>query len=143
MRADERQAAQASEKQADLDAAAEVRRAILPWRRKIRNVSRLDFTPRGHAAYGHDPISGFLFLLMFPLWLPALIAGLFAIVEFLLAAPFVPIALLYRKVRGAWPVELIDGRGHVMERTYHPSWSAAGAHALHLREQGGGLLRWL
>lgn len=119
-----------------------VRRAILPWRRKIRNIDDYDFTPGGWQQGTGDPISGLLLLVMFPLWILALIAFLIAIVEFALALPFLPFALLRRRIRHSWPVEILDRRGRALERSRHASWTAAGEHAAALRDDRN-LDRWV
>lgn len=119
-----------------------VRRAILPWRRRIRNISDFDFTPGGYDQYGHDPISSALFIIMFPLWLPALVVLVVATIEFALALLFFPFALLRRRIRHSWPVEVLDRRGRVLERSRHLSWAAAGAQAAALREERD-LDRWV
>lgn len=119
-----------------------VRRAILPWRRRIRNIEDYDWTPGGWQQGTGDPISGVLLLLMFPLWILAIIAFLIAIVEFALALPFLPFALLQRRIRHSWPVEILDRRGGVLERSRHPSWAAAGEHAASVRDERN-LDRWV
>lgn len=118
------------------------RRAVLPWRQRIRGISRFDFTPKGFDHWSQDLLGGLLLLLMFPLWLPAAIVTLIAGVELLLTLPFLPIALLYRRLRHRWPVERFDERGRVVERTYHPSWQAAGERAHEIRSEHGRVLAW-
>lgn len=119
-----------------------VRRAILPWRRRIRNISDFDFTPGGYDQYGHDPISSALFIVMFPLWLPALVVLVVATIELAVAIPFLPFALVRRRMRHSWPVEVLDRRGRVLERSRHPSWAAAGERAAALRDERN-LNRWV
>lgn len=117
------------------------RRAMLPWRRKVRNISDYDFMPGGWQSWGGDPIGTTVAMFMFPLWLPALIVFLVSAVEFFIALPLLPFALLRRRMVGRWPVEVLDRRGRVLERTTHPTWKAAGAHAAHVAEERS-LERW-
>lgn len=126
----------------DPRSALTVRRAILPWRRRIRNISDFDFTPGGYDQYGHDPISSALFVIMFPLWLPALVVLLVATIEFAIALPIVPVALVRRRMSRSWPVEVLDRRGRMLERSRHRSWAAAGERAAALREERD-LGRWV
>lgn len=118
-----------------------VRRSLLPWRRKVRNISDYDFMPGGMDSWSGDPISNAVAVLMFPLWLPAFIVFLVASVEFVLALPFLPFALLRRRLRGRWPVEVLDRRGRVLEHTDHPTWKAAGIHAAEVAAERS-LQRW-
>lgn len=119
-----------------------VRRAILPWRRRIRNISDFDFTPGGYDQYGHDPISSALIIIMFPLWLPALVVLVVATIEFAFALLFFPFALMRRRIRHSWQVEVLDRRGRALERSRHPSWATAGKHAAALRDDRD-LDRWV
>jgi hypothetical protein len=115
--------------------AASARRAVLPWRRRIRDVSRFDFTPFGGIKrLSDDPFLGWVpVLVFFPLWLPAAFVGVLALVELLLAVVWLPVALVWRKARGAWPVELLDEDGRLLHREYAPSWDVAGRWVAELR----------
>lgn len=118
------------------------RRAVLPWRQRIRNISRFDFTPRGFGHWNQDILGFVLVMFMFPLWLPAALVGLIAGLELLVALPFLPFALLRRRLQHRWPVERFDERGRVTERTYHPTWQAAGEHVHAIRSEHGRVLKW-
>lgn len=113
---------------------AAVRRAVLPWYRKTPASRRFLYVPRWALPVLRIPMLNLLFLLVtFPLWIwlliPWLIAWSATVLEGLLAGALCPFALAYRRLRHAWPVELIDWRAKVMERSYHRTWAEAGAHA--------------
>lgn len=118
---------------------AAIRRAVLPWYRKTPSSRRFLYVPWWPKRVLHIPVLNLLFLLVtFPLWIwlviPPLIAWSATIIEGLLALVLCPLALVFRRLRHAWPVEVIDWRAKVMERSYHRTWADAGAHAQALRE---------
>lgn len=111
----------------DDSAPAVVRRAVLPWRRRIRDVSRFDFMPLGGVKeLVGDPFGWIPLILLFPLWLPAAFVGVLSVLELALELALLPVALLYRRGRRAWPVQVLDSRGQVVTRVDARSWYAAG-----------------
>lgn len=110
-----------------------VRRALLPWRRRFRNFADFIILHR-FVERNADELLGCLLFPVFVLFsVPALVVLMFAAVEFLFALLLVPSALLRRRMRKAWPVEVLDRRGRLLERTEHPTWQAAGDFAEDLR----------
>lgn len=101
-----------------------VRRAALPWRRRIRNISRFDYTPGGGWKELWDDQFGWVILLpLFPLWLPAAFVGLLAMIELVCAVLWMPVAMAWRQVRSRWPVELLDADGRLLHRECARNWS--------------------
>lgn len=134
-------AAEAETTRPDPRSALSVRRAVLPWRRKVRNLSDFDFTPKGFTHWSGDALGQVLLIFMFPFYLPVVLALVVGAVEFLLSMFVLPLALLWRKLRKVWPVEVLDRRGRPLERTTYSTWAAAGVQATQLREERK-LLRW-
>lgn len=117
---------------ADPRAPTFARRAVLPWRRRIRNLNDYDFRPRWAKRSDDDPFNP-VGLVALPLILPMLVVLVFAGVEFVIALVLTPFALAVRAVRKSWPVEVLDRRGRLLERTRQPSWGSAGELAEKLR----------
>jgi hypothetical protein len=127
----------------------QVRRAVLPWRRRIRNVSRFDFTPAGGwKELWDDPFGWVILFPLFPLWLPAVFVAFLAGLELVCAVLWLPVAMLWRKLRSRWPVELLAADGRLLHREYARNWYAAGDLASRLRRaiaerDGRELRQWL
>jgi hypothetical protein len=108
-----------------------VRRAVLPWRRRVR-PSHFDFTPGGgFGALVGDPLGFILAAVLVPLWLPAAVVAVPAAVELVVALALTPVACLRRRVRQQWPVQVLEGSREVY-RENCPTFAAAGRRALEL-----------
>lgn len=111
-----------------------VRRAVLPWRRRIR-PSRFDFTPGGgFGSLLDNPLGLLLAIVLIPLWLPAAVVAVPALVELLAELLLLPLALLVRRLRHRWPVQLLDG-GRVLRTEIRPTFAEAGLAADQLRAE--------
>lgn len=111
-----------------------VRRAVLPWRRRI-HPSRFDFTPGGGFLNLLDePLGLLLAVVLVPLWLPAAVVAVPALVELLLELVLLPFALLWRGLRHRWPVQVLDGGRAVRTDTF-ASFGEAGRVAAHWTSQ--------
>ena len=111
-----------------------VRRAVLPWRRRIR-PSRFDFTPGG--GFGNllqEPLGFLLAIVLVPLWLPAAIVAVPALVELLVELVLLPFVLVARAVRRDWPVQALRGSQVVREERVS-SFGAAGRLASRWRNE--------
>jgi hypothetical protein len=122
----------------------DARRGLLPWRRRITDASRFDYTPWGgvreliHAPLGLGAIP---IIVLFPCWLPAAFVWLLGLLELAAALLVLPFALVLRGVRGGWPVHVLDEEGHLVHTESLNSWDAAGRRAEQIREQQ--TERWL
>jgi hypothetical protein len=116
----------------------DARRSLLPWRRRITDAARFDYTPFGgvreliHAPLGLGAIP---IILLFPFWLPAAFVWLLGLVELAVALLVLPFALAVRSVRGGWPVHVLDGEGRLVRTESLDSWDAAGRRAAEIREE--------
>jgi hypothetical protein len=124
--------------------AGDARRGLLPWRRRITDAGRFDYTPFGGVReLIHEPLGlgAIPIVLLFPLWLPAAFVWLLGLVELVVALLVLPFALVSRSIRGAWPVHVFDSDGVLTRTETCHSWDAAGRRATEIREDLG--QRWL
>lgn len=111
-----------------------VRRAVLPWRRRIR-PSRFDFTPGGgFANLLEEPLGLLLAVVLVPLWLPAAVVTVPALAEVVVELLVLPFTLLVRASRHRWPVQLLEDSRLLREETC-PSYGEAGRLARRWRDE--------